>query len=40
MNLEKSHKEDIWLVVVALAASALALMMVKGGMAWVFRALP
>jgi len=38
--MEKSHKEDIWLVVVALAASFVAIAMVKGGMGWFFRALP
>lgn len=38
--MEKSHKEDIWLVVVALGASVLALMMMKSGMGWFFRALP
>jgi len=38
--MEKEHKEDIWLVVVALAACALAMVMVRGGMGWIFRALP
>jgi hypothetical protein len=38
--MEKSHKEDIWLVVVALAATAAAILMMKGGMGWFFRALP
>jgi hypothetical protein len=38
--MEKSHKEDVWLVVVALAASAAAIVMVKSGMGWFFRALP
>jgi ATP-dependent protease ClpP protease subunit len=38
--MEKSHKEDIWLVIVALAASAAALVMMKGGMGWFFRWLP
>lgn len=38
--MEKSHKEDIWLVVVALAATAIAIVMVKSGMGWFFRALP
>ena len=38
--MEKSHKEDIWLVVVALTASVIALMMIKNGMGWFFRALP
>jgi len=38
--MEKSHKEDIWLVIVALAASAAAIAMLKGGMGWFFRALP
>jgi len=38
--MEKSHKEDIWLVIVALAASAVALVMVNNGMGWFFRWLP
>ena len=38
--MEKSHREDIWLVIVALAATAATLMMVKGGMGWFFRWLP
>lgn len=38
--MEKSHREDVWLVIVALAASAVALLMVKSGMGWFFRALP
>jgi len=38
--MEKSHKEDIWLVIVALAASAAAIVMLNNGMGWFFRALP
>ena len=38
--MEKSHKEDIWLVVVALAATAITIVMVKNGMCGFFRWLP
>lgn len=38
--MEKSHKEDIWLMAVALGATAIALFMTSNGMGWVFRALP
>jgi hypothetical protein len=38
--MEKSHKEDVWLVIVALAASVAALAMMRGGMGWFFRWLP
>lgn len=38
--MEKSHKEDIWLVVVALAASAAAMVMTRCGMGWFFKWLP
>ncbi len=38
--MEESHKEDIWLVLVALAAVAVVLVMMKNGMGWVFRWLP
>ncbi len=38
--MERSHKEDIWLVVVALAASAAAVITTRAGLGGFFKWLP